>query len=135
VECAKKAVEIAPDVKYAWNTLGAAYYRADEWVKSVTALEKSMEIRDGGDSFDWFFLAMAHQKLGHEKEARQWYDRSVRWMEQNAPQHDELLRLRAEARALLQIQETKPCCKDPKDGKKPQYGALFSWRHWCHCGE
>jgi hypothetical protein len=79
-----------------------------------------MEIRDGGDSFDWFFLAMAHQKLGHEKEARQWYDRSVRWMGQNAPRHEELLLFRAEAAELLQIQETKPHSKDPKDGKKPK---------------
>jgi tetratricopeptide (TPR) repeat protein len=107
VECAKKAIEIAPDAKYTWNTLGAAYYRAGEWDKAVAALEKSMEIRQGGDSFDWFFLAMAHQKLGHENQARRWYQQAVEWMEKHAPQDEELRHFRPEAEEVLGIRETK----------------------------
>ena len=54
-----------------------AHYRAGDWKASLTALEKSMELRKGGDSFDWFFLAMAHWQLGEKDEAREWYDRAV----------------------------------------------------------
>ena len=34
----------------------------------------------GGSSFDWFFLAMAHWRLGDKDEARMWFDRAVEWM-------------------------------------------------------
>jgi hypothetical protein len=64
-----------------------------------------MELRKGGDSFDWFFLAMAHWQLGNQDQARQWYDQAVAWMEKNQPQNEELLRFRAEAEELIK-QET-----------------------------
>jgi hypothetical protein len=40
---------------------------------------------------------MAHRQLGHEDEARMWYDKAVDWMEKNRPDHEELQRFRAEA--------------------------------------
>ncbi len=118
IACAKKAIEIAPDVKYAWNTLGAAYYRAGKWDKAITALEKSMEIRQGGDGFDWIFLAMAHLKQGHEQEARRWYDQAVEWIDKNKPMDEELHRFRDEAGALLQIAEQKTQPKGTRGTKK-----------------
>ena len=69
-----------------------------------------MELRKGGDAFDWFFLAMAHWQLGDKAAARKWYDQAVRWMETNKPQNEELLRFRAEAQELLKI-ERKPVPK------------------------
>jgi serine/threonine protein kinase/Tfp pilus assembly protein PilF len=115
VEAAEKAVELAPDADYVRNTLGAIYYRAGNHKEAIEVLEKSMEVRHGGDSFDWIFLAMAHQKLGHGKEARQWYDRSVQWMDKNAaiPQHHPLRRFRAEAEEVLGVHP-----KDRKDTRK-----------------
>jgi tetratricopeptide (TPR) repeat protein len=105
VELARKAVETAPREGAYWNTLGAAHYRAGSWQDAIAALEKSMELRTGGDAFDWFFLGMAHQKLGKKAEARQWYDRAVQWMEKNAPKDEELLRFRAEAEEVLGIEK------------------------------
>jgi serine/threonine-protein kinase len=84
-----------------YNTLGAALYAAGQWRAAIKALQKSMDMREGGDSFDWFFLAMAHAQLGHKEEARSWYDRAVAWMDKNAPRSDELRRFRAEAAKLL----------------------------------
>src|SRR5262249_15890334 len=60
VELARRAVEEAPKAGLIWNTLGVAHYRAGDWKAAVETLEKSMSLRQGGDSFDWFFLAMAH---------------------------------------------------------------------------
>jgi tetratricopeptide (TPR) repeat protein len=104
VELARRAVELKPNSGRLHNTLGQACYRAGDWNASIAALDNSMDLRRGGDSFDWFFLAMAHWQLGHADEAGQWYDRAVEWMETNQPQNDELLRIRTEAAALLKVQ-------------------------------
>jgi serine/threonine protein kinase/tetratricopeptide (TPR) repeat protein len=108
VELARKAVELAPQDRQYRNTLGVAHYRAGDWKASVASLEKSMELANGGDSFDWFFLAMAHRKLGHNGEARAWYDKAVGWMAKNKPQDVELIRFRAEAAGLLGVMKDSP---------------------------
>jgi tetratricopeptide (TPR) repeat protein len=98
---AQKAVELAPDSGAIWNTLGVAQYRNGAWKAAVEALMKSVQLRKGGDSFDFFFLAMAHWQLGEKVKARAWYDRAVAWMDKNQPQYGELKGFRAEATALL----------------------------------
>jgi eukaryotic-like serine/threonine-protein kinase len=107
VALAKKAVELTPKQGIFWNTLGTAYYRAGDWKAAIEALNMSMDLRNGGDAFDWFFLAMAHWQQGDKKEARRWYDRAVAWMDQNAAQDEELRGVRAEAGELLGIGKTK----------------------------
>ena len=67
-----------------------------------------MELRKGGDSHDWFFLAMAHWQLGQKDEARKWHDQAVAGMEKRAPQNEELTRFRAEAAQLLGITTKEP---------------------------
>jgi uncharacterized protein HemY len=81
--------------------LGVANYRAGHWGAAIEALEKSMELRNGGDGSDWFFLAMAHWQLGDRGRARTWYDRAVAWLDENRPHRVVLTRFRAEAAALL----------------------------------
>jgi tetratricopeptide (TPR) repeat protein len=110
VELAKKAVELAPEAGLFWNTLGVAHYRLGEHKDAIEALHKSMELRQGGDPFDWLFLAMAHHKLGDRDEARKWYDKSVDWLENNGqaleknPRHAEALRrFREEAEQVLEL--------------------------------
>jgi hypothetical protein len=66
-----------------------------------------MERRHGGDSFDWFFLAMAHWKRDQPEEARKWYDQAVAWTDKHQPQTGELRRFRAEAAQLLGIEKKK----------------------------
>jgi superkiller protein 3 len=104
VELAKKAVALMPKDGTMWNTLGAAHYRAGNWKEAVAALEKSIELRQGGDSFDWYFLAMAHWQLGERKKPRDWFDKAGEWMDQNQPKNEELRRFRAEAAELLKIE-------------------------------
>ena len=66
-----------------------------------------MELAKGGDAFDWFFLAMAHWRLGHKDEARAWYDKAAAWDAKNLPppENEELRRFRAEAAALLGVND------------------------------
>jgi uncharacterized protein HemY len=82
VELAGKAVENAPQEGGFWNTLGAAHFRSENWNGCVTALEKSMQFRHGGDGFDWLFLAMAYHHLGKAGEANKWLDKALVWLAQ-----------------------------------------------------
>jgi tetratricopeptide (TPR) repeat protein len=114
VELAKKAVQLAPNVGHNWNTLGAAYYRCGDYKASIEAQEKSMKLRDGGDCYEWFFLAMAHAQLGHKEEARQWYDKAVAWMDKNEPLTGGLRGFCDEATDVLRI-VPKPATPDKKE--------------------
>jgi tetratricopeptide (TPR) repeat protein len=114
VQFAKQAIALAPQNANYWNTLGVASYRAGQWQDAVAALEKSLRLRSSGDSWDWFFLAMAHWQLGGAGKARHWYDQAVRWMDRNKPKDEELCRFRAEADALLGIEEKQIPKQSPR---------------------
>jgi eukaryotic-like serine/threonine-protein kinase len=109
VALAKRAVELRPTDGTGWNTLGAAQYRAGDWQAAIESLTKSMELRSGGDAEDWYFLAMAHCRLGHVDDARKWHQQAIEWEEKNGPLlannrqvADELRRFRAEAEGLME---------------------------------
>jgi len=100
------SVALAPGEQTSLNTLGVALYRAGKFTEAITNLEKSLAAGNGQfDAFDLFFLAMAHQRLGHRPDARACYDRAVRWLNEQkgiAEQHaKELAAFRAEAEAVL----------------------------------
>src|SRR5262249_5863574 len=59
------------------NTLGVAHYRNGDSKAAVEALNNSVQLRKGGDSFDFFFLVMAHWRLGEKDKARQRYDEAT----------------------------------------------------------
>jgi tetratricopeptide (TPR) repeat protein len=82
-------------------TQGVAHYRAGDWQGAIAALEESNRVRLRGTAHNFFFLAMAHCRLGHADEARDWLQQGIAWMEAKAPQDEELLRFRAEAETLL----------------------------------
>ena len=95
-------VEAAPRICGYWNTLGVVHYRRGHWREAAEALEKSTSLHpQGGDSFDWFFLAMAHYRLGDKERAHAWYRKAITWMETNQQGLEELRHFRAEAAALL----------------------------------
>jgi WD40 repeat protein/serine/threonine protein kinase/tetratricopeptide (TPR) repeat protein len=108
VQLAKRATGLAPREGDYWNTLGVASYRAGDLKGALQSLGKSAQLRSGGNSFDYFFLAMARWQLGQKDEAGTWYGRGVEWMDKNKPQDAELLRFRAEATDLLGIKEQPP---------------------------
>jgi tetratricopeptide (TPR) repeat protein/tRNA A-37 threonylcarbamoyl transferase component Bud32 len=98
---AQKAVGANPSSASFWNTLGVAHYRNGSDQEAIAALEKAMRLRGGGQSFDWFFLAMAHGRLGNRDKAHQWLDQANQWMTKVMPQQRDLRRFRTEAEALL----------------------------------
>jgi hypothetical protein len=80
-----------------------AQYRAGSQRDAIAALEKSMQLRNGGDAKAWFFLAMAHWHLGDKVQARKWYDQAAQWTDKHQPQDEELSRFRSEAGELLGV--------------------------------
>ena len=97
VEWAIQAVPAKPGQATLWNTLGVAHYRDENWPAALAALQKSMDLQDGGTGFDWFFLAMIHWQMGEKDDSRNWFDKAVEWMDKNGPHDDELTRFRTEA--------------------------------------
>jgi serine/threonine protein kinase/tetratricopeptide (TPR) repeat protein len=104
VALAKEAVELSPQAGICRYTLATALYRAADYQAAIVALGDSMQMRMGGNSIDWFLLALAHGKLGEKDQARAWYDRAVSWMDTNQPNNEVLRHFRAEAAELLGLE-------------------------------
>ena len=130
VELARRAVELAPEQDGHWGTLGLACYRTEQWQDCLDALERSLELKGGEgaeDGYNGLIAAMAHERLGELEEARERFDRAAAWIEaggrpstkfeaakkgvigmtitQPPDEDEELMRLHAEAAALLGIEE------------------------------
>jgi tetratricopeptide (TPR) repeat protein len=101
VPCAQEAVARAPDEGDFWNTLGVAHFRNGTHAEAVAAFQKSIELRAGGNPADWFFLAMICWQRGEHNKAREWYKRSIQWIEKNQPVDESLMRYKAEADSLF----------------------------------
>jgi serine/threonine protein kinase/tetratricopeptide (TPR) repeat protein len=106
---AGKLVEKAPESGMAWNIRGLALYRAGDFPAALEALKRAVGLHAGGDSVDWFLLAMAYYRLGRQEEGRLWYDRALQWRaDKNRVSVVELRLLRNEAAELFGITEKKP---------------------------
>src|SRR6185369_3686978 len=84
LERAGKAVALEPRRGNAWEALGAARYRANDWSGAIAAMQKARQIfADRAGSYQSFWLAMAHWHLGDEEQARQWFHQGVQWLEEH----------------------------------------------------
>jgi tetratricopeptide (TPR) repeat protein len=101
VALARLAVEARPAHGDYWNTLGMALYRAGELAEAIIAMQQSMRFRKGGDGHDWLIMAMIYQRRGDVKLARQWYERSLRWLKTQRQTSADLRLLLEEAKAAL----------------------------------
>ncbi len=63
VDLARKALDVNPDFRESWNTLGGACYRAKQWKRAHEALDRSMALHvKGGDAYDSFLTAMTFRR-------------------------------------------------------------------------
>jgi Flp pilus assembly protein TadD len=103
VALAQNDVARAPQEWGCWNTLAVALYRAGEWQAAREALTRSVDLGAGDNSWNWFFLAMAHWRLGEPDVARDRYDRACSEMKNSRVARNRLLRLRGDVAALLGV--------------------------------
>ena len=98
---------------FAISALSAKRLRVGgDWRAAVAALDKSRELRLGGDPVDWLFLAMAHRKLGNHDEASKAYHQALECLEKNQEKLEkdkglaqELRPFRAEAEEVLELKK------------------------------
>jgi tetratricopeptide (TPR) repeat protein len=110
VQLAEKAVKRFPKISGFLDTLGAAHYRAGQYDRAIQRLNEAMQAQgQGGTATAWLFLVLAHQRLGHADEAKQWLDKAVAWIETAdrektlSPRNRlEVQWLRREAKALIE---------------------------------
>jgi superkiller protein 3 len=129
VELARKATELAPNGVVNWNRLGLACYRAGHFEDCLAATERSLaSTANPGEVYCLLLGAMSHQQLGEHETARVWFARAVRKMdtrerpaleqepirdgimmvtrvERPLDEDEDLTRLRAEAAALLGLDD------------------------------
>lgn len=104
VELAFQAVEMSPPTPSYAGALGAARYRAGDWKGAAAELEEAISLRQPDDTSNasyGFFLAMAYWQLSEQDKAREWFARSLAWMEKARKDDAELKRFHAEAAELI----------------------------------
>jgi eukaryotic-like serine/threonine-protein kinase len=106
LELAKQAARQAPGEAMNWTTLGGAYYWKGEWQAAIQALEQA-ERRAPGKylGLNAYFRALCHQQLGAPVKAKDYYDRAIRWYQENLGKlstldREEVRAVRAVAEAL-----------------------------------
>jgi Flp pilus assembly protein TadD len=89
------------------NTLGSILFRAGQFNEAIGTIQEAVRVQgQGGTAWDHLILAMAEHHLGRPKEARQWLEKAVRWMDpvtkgRGWVERLELQILRREAEALI----------------------------------
>jgi tetratricopeptide (TPR) repeat protein len=101
VELARKAVEAAgKDPGYDdWRALALARYRAGDWAAAAAAAENASRVRRDAPQA-WLILALSHARRGDPEQARPWYEKAARSLDQH-PGFPTTRCLRAEAAELL----------------------------------
>jgi tetratricopeptide (TPR) repeat protein len=141
VALAEKAAKSDPKSHSYLNTLGAVLYRAGRLDEAVARLSEADAVVNepsgpikSSPAYTWFFLAMAHHRLGHSEKAKKWLDKAAAWTDKAIREADKntedlpwnrrltLNLLRAEAQALLKSapapQSPKPAAKEKEKTEK-----------------
>jgi tetratricopeptide (TPR) repeat protein len=103
ITLAEMAVAGDPQNSSFANSLGAALFRAgrfDEAVQRLSAVstewdKAATKPTTYSAAYPWFFLAMAHQRLGHAEEGRQWLHKAVQQMDEETRNENVLWNRRA----------------------------------------
>jgi tetratricopeptide (TPR) repeat protein len=64
-----------------WSTLGVCHFRTGEWRECVAALKESLRLKEEGDAFTHFYLAMALHQSGDRTEARAMLKKGIQLMD------------------------------------------------------
>jgi dipeptidyl aminopeptidase/acylaminoacyl peptidase len=61
--------------------LGRAYYRAGRWAEAIIEFTKSTKLPDGDNGLNFLCLSMAHWQLGEKKQATNWHNKAIEWIQ------------------------------------------------------
>ena len=96
VRLAKAAVEADQGSQPYQTTLGAILYRAgrlEEAVERLSEVDKLTKEPDAAakssPAYAWYFLVMAHHKLGDDEEAKKWLQKATEWTDRVVREDEE----------------------------------------------
>ena len=98
---------LPPSAGHYWRYLALAQYRSQQWQDAADSIQQAMDLRQGGDAFDWFLLAMAQWQLGQKDTAVEKYAQAQEAIQAGKPLFYEYLgvmavqRLQREAEMLM----------------------------------
>lgn len=101
LDLSRLAVEHYPKVPAFWNTYGVVLYRTGRLEEASNAFAESMKRAQGGDGFDWFYLALLAHRRNDLDAAAEWFDRADRWLAEQAHVDQETAALRDEVATRL----------------------------------
>jgi tetratricopeptide (TPR) repeat protein len=131
VRFARRAAEKDPKSLSYVNTLGAALYRAGQFKEAAGCLEQIDGLAEGADSdersspaYGWYFLAMAHRRLGNQQDAAKWLNKAIDWTDRALEEHNRQggKSLPWNRRATLELlrQEAEGLLKPAAETKEPK---------------
>lgn len=101
LELSETATRLSAQSGYLWNTRALVLARAGKWSESLMAIDKAIDIDQGGSPSDWYIKAMALAGNGDKDAARQWFNKAESWRASNSPNNSELRRQAKMAEMLL----------------------------------
>lgn len=101
VDLAEKASNMTPTDSNIWNTYAVALYRGKRFTDAQDAINKTMELSNGGTILDWFIKSMILGQLENRTEARHWFGRAESRRMAQSPENIALRAFSDEARRLI----------------------------------
>jgi tetratricopeptide (TPR) repeat protein len=98
---------LPPSAGHYWRYLALAQYRNHQWQAASDSIQQAMDLRQGGDAFDWLLWALSQWQLGQKDAARERYTQAQEAIKTGRPLFYEYLgvmavqRLQREAEVLL----------------------------------
>ena len=99
---------LPPSAGHYWRYLALAQYRSQQWQAAANSIQQAMDLRQGGDAFDWLLLAMSQWQLGQKDAALEKYAQAQEAIKTGKPLFYEYLgvmavqRLQKEAEVLME---------------------------------
>ena len=80
---ASLAVQSSPKTPWYLHAMGMTHFRAGEYKQAILRLRESLNADPNwpGRVCNWLGLALAHQKLKHAEEAKEWLDKAALWLD------------------------------------------------------
>lgn len=101
LQLSQAACDLAPQLGYIWNTRALVLVRAELWDESLAAIERAIELGNGGSPSDWYIKSMALSGKGDLETAKKWYSKAESVRLASRPNDVELRKQASFANLLL----------------------------------
>jgi len=115
ISMAERAVALAPEQGQGWSALGVANCRVGDWKKAEAALQKAIQLKNGGACADWLFLALTCWNLDDHAQAQRWSNQAVAWIDHHRPIAEDLVRFRDEVESMIHEENRAPKARRSND--------------------